>query len=176
MAYCILCGRVWQLIWVRTYWHWQLLLHEATNETPQFAPYMHAWSGFWANPDWIAFIVGDEFLFNNRADTLPHSLDPAGLMLESYARHYSPNFATNRHMKSLVHGGEPGVNPIHHLTQSWRFSTAFKLRNGAAVLSPDVAQPVACFSTDNRNECDENLGFRFLLSVKMKLREIVLAI
>jgi hypothetical protein len=116
--------------------HYPLVVHLVPEQTerPQIAAYRHAWEHYGREVDWMAFIDGDEFLHPTRADTLPealapfadrplsalaaywvcygssgHLVEPAGLVLENYTRHSGPGFAANRHVKTLLRGGEPDV-------------------------------------------------------------------
>ena len=118
--------------------HWPLVVHDVPADThqPQLAAYRHAWASYGAKAGWMAFIDGDEFLFPTQAETLSqalepyaqqpisalgvhwvcygssgHLLEPAGLVLENYTRHSSADFPANRHLKSIVRGGEPDVVP-----------------------------------------------------------------
>lgn len=118
--------------------HWPIVLHEVPPDTPrpQVAAYQHAWSAYGEQVDWMAFIDGDEFLFPTRHATLQEALqpfreqpvsavgvhwvcygssghldEPDGLVLENFTRHSGAEFAANRHLKSIVRGGEPGVVP-----------------------------------------------------------------
>lgn len=116
--------------------HYPIVVHEVPPETerPQIAAYRHAWAQYGAQVDWMAFIDGDEFLHPTHAATMPEALapfadtpvsalaaywvcygssghytEPQGLVLENYTRHSGPDFAANRHVKTLLRGGEPGV-------------------------------------------------------------------
>jgi hypothetical protein len=118
--------------------HWPLVVHDVPPDTPQpqLAAYRHAWASYGAQVGWMAFIDGDEFLFPTRTETLGealapftalpisavgvhwvcygssgHLMEPAGLVLENYTRHSGPEFLANRHVKSIVRGGEPDVVP-----------------------------------------------------------------
>jgi len=113
-------------------------VHEVPLHTPrpQLAAYQHALASYGQQPGWMAFIDGDEFLFPTQADTVQqalapfedqsvsavgvrwvcygssgHLLEPEGLIMENPTRHSGPDFPANRHLKSIVRGGEPGVVP-----------------------------------------------------------------
>ena len=105
------------------------------EDSPQIAAYQHAWENFGKSVDWMAFIDGDEFLFPTQQGTMNDALqpfnnlrlsalavywkcygsnghisDPKGLILEKYPCHSNEDFLPNRHIKSIVKGGEI-VNP-----------------------------------------------------------------
>ena len=113
-----------------------IVVHQVPPETPrpQIVAYQHAWASYGASVGWMAFIDGDEFLFPTQADTVQQALapfadlpvsavgvnwmcygssghlqEPAGLVLENFTRHAGPGFTANRHVKSVVRGGEPEV-------------------------------------------------------------------
>lgn len=100
-------------------------------ERPQLAVYQHSWASHGANVDWMAFIDGDEFLFPTQDATMAEALarfagrdlsalaaywkcygsnghvtEPGGLMVEKFPRHSAQDFAPNRHVKSILKGGE----------------------------------------------------------------------
>ncbi|SFV09794.1 glycosyltransferase family 92 protein [Pseudoduganella namucuonensis] len=103
-----------------------------SDDKPQLAAYQHAWNAHNADIDWMAFIDGDEFLFPTAhagmAETLAeyenhplsalgvywvcygssgHATEPEGLVMENYPRHSDAAFGPNRHIKSIVRGGQP---------------------------------------------------------------------
>jgi hypothetical protein len=43
---------------------------------------------------------------------------------------------------------------------------------GAADAGPDWIRPDAWFEAHDRNECDDGVRYRFLLAMKLKLREM----
>lgn len=100
-------------------------------ERPQLAAYKHSWDNHGDSIDWMAFIDGDEFLFPTQADNIADALapfkamplsalavywkiygsnghikDPGGLLLEKFPRHSRDDFHDNKHVKSIVRGGE----------------------------------------------------------------------
>lgn len=113
------------------------------DDFPQIAAYHHAWENFGDMVDWMAFIDGDEFLFPTRAQSMQeaisayeecelsalgvywkcygsngHVTDPDGLIMETHPRHSTDEFLPNRHIKSIVRGGEK-VSPVRsHLFDS----------------------------------------------------------
>jgi hypothetical protein len=118
--------------------HYPLVVHQVPLDTPrpQIAAYQHAWATYGHEPGWMAFIDGDEFLFPTGAETLQEALlpfegqalsavavhwvcygssghlqEPQGLVMENFTRHAGPDFPANRHLKSILRGGEPGVVP-----------------------------------------------------------------
>jgi len=105
-------------------------VNEATIR-PQLIAYQHAYETFGHEIDWMAFIDGDEFLFPSTANTLVdvlqeyqyqklsalgvywqcfgssgHIQDPNGLVIEDYTYRANLNFPANRHIKSIVKGGQ----------------------------------------------------------------------
>lgn len=204
------------------------------DQQPQIGAYQHAWQTHGASVDWMAFLDGDEFLMPTREDTLAAALahyaeapvsalgvhwvcygssghleEPAGLVMENFTRHAAPDFAPNRHVKSIVRGGEPGVviershlfqtprgtvddrlRPLnhglspypdpcyeqlrinHYVTQSYGYFESFKQRSGAADINPAWVRPDSWFTEHDRNECDDGIRWRFLLRLKLKLREL----
>ena len=98
---------------------------------PQLLAYQHAASHYAGCVDWLAFIDGDEFLlpanglhvapalaqFEARAlsalavywrcyGSNGHVHDPGGLVLQDYPRHSRHDFVPNRHVKSILRGGQ----------------------------------------------------------------------
>lgn len=204
------------------------------DQQPQIAAYQHAWQTHGAAVGWMAFIDGDEFLMPTHEANLPAALaryadaplsalaahwvcygssghldEPAGLVMENFTRHSAPDFAPNRHVKSILRGGEPGVvidrshlfqtprgsfddrlRPVnhglsphpdpcyealrinHYVTQSWGYFESFKQRSGAADINPALVRPNNWFHEHDRNECDDGVRWRFLLPLKLKLREM----
>ncbi|WP_157269900.1 glycosyltransferase family 2 protein [Azohydromonas aeria] len=112
--------------------HYPIAVHALdTDAQPQLAAYRHAWAQYGQAVDWMAFIDGDEFLFSPAQEQLAQALapyqdqplsalgaywvcyggnghveEPAGLVMQNYPRHSAPGFLPNRHVKSLVRGGE----------------------------------------------------------------------
>jgi len=112
----------------------------------QLKAYQHAYDHFGTQVDWMAFIDGDEFLFPVEADSVQdvlaqysaapisalavywhcygssgHVTEPEGLLIENYLERHDASFIRNRHVKSIVKGGEKIVaNMNAHLfgTQS----------------------------------------------------------
>lgn len=93
--------------------------------------YHDAWVNFGDKVDWMAFIDGDEFLFPTRHGSMAEALahfdgqslsalaaywmcygsnghiaDPVGPMVENFPRHSAVEFAENRHVKTIMRGGE----------------------------------------------------------------------
>jgi hypothetical protein len=98
---------------------------------PQLVAYEHAYQTFGHEIDWMAFIDGDEFLYPSSANALTdvlkdfeyqklsalgvywqcfgsngHLADPDGLVIEDYSRRAPLDFPSNRHIKSIVRGGQ----------------------------------------------------------------------
>lgn len=100
-------------------------------DRPQLAAYQHCYQSFGHEIDWMAFIDGDEFLFPTQADNLQTALqpytyekmsalgvywqcfgssghinDPDGLIIEDYKYRANLDFFGNKHIKSVVRGGQ----------------------------------------------------------------------
>lgn len=115
------------------------------DDYPQLIAYQHAWENFGDKVDWMAFIDGDEFLFPTKADSIQGALsvyekkelsalgvywkcygsnghveDPQGLVIESYPRHSRDDFLPNRHIKSILRGGERVLHFRSHLFDTER--------------------------------------------------------
>jgi hypothetical protein len=98
---------------------------------PQLQAYHHALNAYGREVDWLAFLDGDEFLlpaqglhvgpslaqFETRAlsalavywvcyGSNGHVKDPDGLVLQDYPRHSAHDYLPNRHVKSIVRGGQ----------------------------------------------------------------------
>ena len=103
----------------------------ADIDRPQISAYEHCYQTFGHEIDWMAFIDGDEFLFPKNSSSLKLSLepynygklsaiavfwkcfgssfhinDPDGLIIEDYLYRASHDFPANRHIKSIVKGGQ----------------------------------------------------------------------
>jgi hypothetical protein len=112
--------------------HYPILVYRLGDvERPQLAAYKHSWDTYGDSVDWMAFIDGDEFLFPTRAGSIAdgltsfdstslsalavywkiygsngHVVDPGGLLMEKFPRHSGHDHDDNRHVKSIVRGGE----------------------------------------------------------------------
>lgn len=60
----------------------------------------------------------------------------------------------------------------HYATQSHDYFKRTKQHMGAADVSPELVRPDTWFTAHDRNECDDGTRWRFLLAVKLKLREM----
>lgn len=115
------------------------------DDYPQIIAYQHAWNSFGNTVDWMAFIDGDEFLFPTQAATMRealeayesrnlsaigvfwkcygsngHDRDPDGLLLENYPYHSDNELLDNRHVKSIVRGGEKVSTNKSHIFDTER--------------------------------------------------------
>jgi hypothetical protein len=112
--------------------HYPIVVHAIEMDAqPQLAAYRHAWQSYGHQLDWLAFLDGDEFLLPMAHETVPqvlaawndkpvsalaaywccyggnaHVEEPQGLVMQNYPRHSRPDFLPNRHVKSIVRGGE----------------------------------------------------------------------
>lgn len=98
---------------------------------PQLVAYQHAYDTYSHEVDWMAFIDGDEFLFPTRCMDMRDALqfyrykkisaigvywkmfgssghidEPAGLITENFRMCTGDDFPENRHIKSIVRGGQ----------------------------------------------------------------------
>lgn len=112
---------------------------------PQLAAYQHSWDINGQDVDWMAFIDGDEFLLPTRHRSMVDALagfcdaplsalaaywmcygssghldEPQGLILENFRRHSGPDFPNNRHVKSIVRGGERIRTSASHVFETER--------------------------------------------------------
>jgi hypothetical protein len=103
----------------------------AVPEGPQLKCYQDSYTNFGNEVDWMAFLDGDEFLFPTNSDSVESSLqefddknisalgfywkcfgsnghitEPLGLIVENYKRRADDKFVANRHIKSIVRGGQ----------------------------------------------------------------------
>jgi hypothetical protein len=112
--------------------HYPIVVHAIEMDAqPQLAAYRHAWQSYGHQLDWLAFLDGDEFLLPMAHETVPQALaawndkpvsalaaywccyggnalvvERQGLVMQNFARHRLPDFLPNRHVKSIVRGGE----------------------------------------------------------------------
>lgn len=112
--------------------HYPIQVHALSMDAlAQIVAYRHAWSQYGSQVDWMAFIDGDEFLFPTACEHIGQALapyqalplsalgaywvcyggnghieEPSGLVMENYPRHSGPDFVFNRHVKSIVRGGQ----------------------------------------------------------------------
>jgi len=99
-------------------------------KVPQLQAYRHGWRMHGKDVDAMAFIDGDEFLHSPDGDLrdtvsrllIPdasalavywmvygssgHVDEPEGLLIEQFTRHAESAFAANRHIKTILRGGE----------------------------------------------------------------------
>jgi len=104
---------------------------------PEKESYQYSCDNFLKDVDWMAFIDGDEFLFPVADDAMESALakfndknlsalgiywrcfgssgyvaEPAGLIIENYRQRAPDHYHNNRHIKSIVRGGQTGVYHI----------------------------------------------------------------
>lgn len=105
-----------------------------SQEKPQLRCYQRACDNFLSETDWMAFIDADEFLFPVNCDSMEtalsefneknisalgvywmcygssgHITEPPGLILENYKYRAGNGYHNNRHIKSIVRGGQNGI-------------------------------------------------------------------
>lgn len=108
-------------------------------DRPQITAYQHSWANNKNLCDAMAFIDGDEFLFSPNKN-LPselskffendvsalgvywmiygssgHYKEPEGLIIENFKRHARPDFHPNRHIKTILKGGEDSIINHSHI-------------------------------------------------------------
>ncbi|MEO8298576.1 MAG: glycosyltransferase family 2 protein [Burkholderiales bacterium] len=79
----------------------------------------------------------------------------------------------------LTHGFMPQYAPgyqwlriNHYSVQSWAYFKATKQRSGAPDADPGLVRPDSWFFKHDRNECDDGSSYRFLVPLKLKVREL----
>jgi len=110
---------------------------------PQLLAYQHAVNSYAQEVDWLAFLDGDEFLLPAQGlhvgpalapfeacnlsalavywqcyGSNGHVKDPEGLCLQEYPRHSGPDFQPNRHVKTILRGGQAAQVRGAHLFQT----------------------------------------------------------
>ncbi len=123
---------------------------------PQLAAYQYCYHHFGDFHDWIAFIDGDEFLYSPHEISIKptldhynlhelsaigvywlcfgsscHIIEPEGLITENYRYRAPNNFIGNKHIKSIVKGGQKNnfsvLNNSHFFkTLNGTFDTNFR--------------------------------------------------
>lgn len=103
------------------------------HDSPQIKCYQNCCDNFLSKVDWMAFIDGDEFLFPTIDDSMDialegysdkkisalgvywsffgssgHVEEPTGLIIENYKHRAYDDFSDNKHIKSIVRGGQNG--------------------------------------------------------------------
>lgn len=114
-------------------------IHVLPNDLkdPQTASYNHSYSNYGNQVDWMAFIDRDEFLFPTVETHLQpvlekfnsmnvsglgaywccfgssgHLVEPDGMLLKNYIHRGPTELVQNRHIKSLIRGGQVGVKAL----------------------------------------------------------------
>ena len=102
-----------------------------------------------------------------------------GVQINASHRFETPRGTFDDRLRPVTHGLSPHADPTydalrinHYVTQSWGFFESFKQHSGAADINPNMVRPPSWFKHHDRNECDDGVRWRFLLAVKMKLREM----
>ena len=116
-----------------------------TNEPdkPQIKSYQYSCDNFLKAVDWMAFIDCDEFLFPTSGDSMEIGLkkftnkkisalgvywvcfgssgyiqEPSGLIIENYKKRARDGYENNRHIKSILRGGQNATCLDAHLFQT----------------------------------------------------------
>lgn len=109
----------------------EILTVDLGLEWPMLKCYQDSYINYGNTVDWMAFIDADEFLFPTQADSMTEALsefngkqisalgvywscfgssgyieEPQGLIIENYRYRPAHNFKANRHIKSIVRGGQ----------------------------------------------------------------------
>lgn len=118
-----------------------IVVHEINADfLPQLSAYQHAMDHYLKDVDWMAFIDGDEFLFPTNGRRLDEAMkrfslesisaiavywkcyggngyikEPEGLVVENYTRHSSNDFIPNKHVKTILKGGQKAVASSSHV-------------------------------------------------------------
>ena len=142
--------------------HCNILIHELGEmDTPQLIAYKHALDTYGGRVDWMAFVDGDEFLFPTKEKNMKQALtayqehnlsalavywmcygsnghieEPAGLLIENFPRHSSRDFLPNKHIKSIVRGGEIVSHGTSHFFATSRGTFDESLRPILGGLAP----------------------------------------
>ena len=136
------------------------------HDSPQIKCYQHSCSNFLSEVDWMAFIDGDEFLFSPSNDSMDKALEnysdkkisalgvywsifgssghieePNGLIIENFKRRALKKFSDNRHIKSIIRGGQNGntfpADPHFFKTPLGRFDEKLRpINSGLTNYSP----------------------------------------
>lgn len=102
--------------------------------SPQVPVYQESYSKFGKEVDWMAFIDSDEFLFPTSTKTMQdalkefdgkkisalgfywsifgssgHKKEPEGLIIENFKYKAANGYPNNRHIKSIIKGGQKGI-------------------------------------------------------------------
>jgi hypothetical protein len=120
--------------------------HQVASDVdrPQISAYQHSWATHKNDCDAMAFIDGDEFLFSpgkNFPEELSnffkgsasalgvywmiygssgHMVEPDGLIIDNFKRHAKLEFHPNRHVKTIMRGGEDASINHSHLFHTKR--------------------------------------------------------
>lgn len=109
----------------------KIFIVDSGLERPQLSSYQDSYVKFGDEVDWMAFIDADEFLFPASDTSIEtalrefsgrkisalgvywscfgssgHIQEPKGLIIENYKFKAREGYANNRHIKSIVHGGQ----------------------------------------------------------------------
>lgn len=109
----------------------KIFIINSSDDSPQLKCYQDAYESFGHEVDWMAFIDSDEFLFPTSAKSMEIALkkysnkkvsalgvywscfgssgyleEPPGLIIENYRYKASNGYPNNRHIKSIVRGGQ----------------------------------------------------------------------
>lgn len=123
----------------------------------------HAEAGFLPNRHVKSILRGRQgpltvtgsHVFSTRQGTFDETLRPVD---RGWMQTLEPSYGTLR------------IN--HYAVQSYDFFKRTKQTMGAADGNPSLVRPDAWFREYDRNECDDGIRYRFLLRLRLKLREL----
>jgi Glycosyl transferase family 2 len=121
---------------------------------------------------------GPEFAANHHVKSIVRGGDRAMDVIGSHV-FPTPRGSFDELLRPISHGVMPALTPSyehfrinHYVTQSHDFFKRTKQTSGAADASAAWVRPDSWFSTHDRNECDDGVRYRFLVALKLQLREM----
>lgn len=118
------------------------------------------------------------FSANAHVKTLLRGGEPEVLIANAH-RFHTPRGTVDDRGRDVPGGYLHGVTPSydalrinHYVTQSYAYFKRTKQRSGLADVDLNGVRPDSWFHAHDRNECDDGIRYRFLLALKLKVREI----